>query len=128
LHSSFARRAIKSNTGCVSSGVLDITFSTSMVAACCSIRSPNSLLRSASAAVRSCSARYVSALPMAITACSAKVCNNAIWLSVKPPFSLELIETQPITAPSRSIGTASTDFSVPREAGLISCSASRSRM
>jgi hypothetical protein len=34
-------------------GELDITFSTSMVADCCSIRSPYSLLRAASAAVRS---------------------------------------------------------------------------
>ena len=45
LHSSCARRVIRSNTGWVSSGEADITFSTSMVADCCSIRSPNSLLR-----------------------------------------------------------------------------------
>ena len=51
---------------------------TSMVADCCSIRSPYSLLRAASAAVRSCNARYVSALEIAITACSAKVCSNAV--------------------------------------------------
>ena len=37
LHNSCARRTISSNTGCVSSGVLDITFSTSIVADCCSI-------------------------------------------------------------------------------------------
>ena len=37
-----------------------MTFSTSIVAACCSIRSPYSLLRCASAVVRSSSARYVS--------------------------------------------------------------------
>ena len=47
------------------------------------MRSPYSLLRWASAAVRSCNSRYVSALPTAITACSANVCSRAIWLSVK---------------------------------------------
>ena len=31
--------------------------------------------------MRVCNARYVSALVMAITACSAKVCSNSIWLS-----------------------------------------------
>ena len=46
-----ARSTIKSNTGCGSPGDADITFSTSIVAACCAIRSPNSLLRSASSAV-----------------------------------------------------------------------------
>ena len=40
-----ARSTISSNTGCASPGEADITFSTSMVAACCSIRSPYSLLR-----------------------------------------------------------------------------------
>ena len=42
----------------------------------------------ASAAVRACNSRYVSALPMAITACSAKVCSSATWLSEKPPGRL----------------------------------------
>ena len=40
-----ARRAINSNTGCGSPGEADIALSTSIVAACCSIRSPYSLLR-----------------------------------------------------------------------------------
>ena len=40
-----ARRTIRSNTGCGSPGEADIAFSTSMVADCCSIRSPYSLLR-----------------------------------------------------------------------------------
>ncbi len=55
LHSSRARRVIRSNTGWVSPGEADIAFRTSMVADCCSMRSPYSLLRSASAAVRACS-------------------------------------------------------------------------
>ncbi len=38
-------------------------------------------------AVRVCNARYVSALVMAITACSAKVFSRSIWLSVKPPVA-----------------------------------------
>jgi len=41
---------IMSNTGCGSPGEADITFSTSMVADCCSIRSPYSLLRAANSA------------------------------------------------------------------------------
>ena len=38
LHSSTARRTIRSNTGCVSPGEADIAFSTSIVADWCSIR------------------------------------------------------------------------------------------
>ncbi len=45
LHSSCARRTIRSNTGCASPGEADIAFSTSIVAACCSIFSPYSLWR-----------------------------------------------------------------------------------
>ena len=45
----------------------------------------SSFCRCASSSVRSRSARKVATLPMAMTACSAKVCSNAIWLSVKPP-------------------------------------------
>ena len=51
-----------------------MTFSTSLVAVWYSSDSWRS-------AVRVCNARYVSALRMAITACSAKVCSKAIWLS-----------------------------------------------
>jgi hypothetical protein len=45
-----ARRAISSKTSCGSSGESVIALNTSIVAACCSIRSPYSLLRCASAA------------------------------------------------------------------------------
>ena len=105
LHSSLARRTIKSNTGCALPGEADMAFSTSMVADWCSICSPYSLLRSASAAVRACNSRYVSALPMAITACSAKVFSSSIWLSEKPPGSGEFSDDCADRRASRSNGT-----------------------
>ena len=47
---------------------------------------------------------------MAMTACSAKVCSNATWLSVKPPVSLLASVTAPIAAPSRNSGTDIVDL------------------
>ena len=38
---------------------------------------------------------------MAMTACSAKVCSNATWLSVKPPISPLVSVTAPIVAQQR---------------------------
>ena len=52
---------------------------------------------------------------MAMTACSAKVCSNATWLSVKPPISALAIVTAPIAAPSRNSGNAICDLSPNRE-------------
>ena len=88
-----------------------MTFSTSIVAACCSIRSPYSLFRSASAAVRSSNSRYVSALVIAITACSAKVCRSAIWVSLNPapPEGFPFSPMTPTGSPRRNSGTATTD-------------------
>ena len=51
-----------------------MTCNISAMAVCCSKASCRS-------AVRVCNARYVSALVMAITACSAKVLSSSIWLS-----------------------------------------------
>jgi hypothetical protein len=63
----------------------------------------NSATDRVSSAVRFWSARKVPALVIAIAACSAKVCNNAIWLSVKPP-SWPPSEMTPIADPSRITG------------------------
>ena len=54
--------------------------------------------------VRVCNARYVSALLIAITACSAKVFSKAIWLSEKPPGSRRVQLIAPIALPSRNSG------------------------
>ena len=60
----------------------------------------------ASAAVRSCNSRYVSALPMAITACSAKVCSSATWAvgRIRParagPASIDAYRRDPSHATS----------------------------
>ncbi len=50
---------------------------------------------------------------MAMTACSAKVCSNATWLSVKPPISTLAIVIAPIAAPSRNSGNTICDL-LPR--------------
>jgi hypothetical protein len=68
LHSSAERRTIRSNTGCGSPGEADIAFSTLIVAACCSIRSPYSLSRCARSAERACSS---------VWAASRSFCNSA---------------------------------------------------
>ena len=56
--------------------------------------------------MRVCNARYVSALVIAITACSAKVFSSSIWLSEKPPRSRLPRAMAPIATPSRSNGIA----------------------
>ena len=109
-HNSAARRATRSSTGCGSPGEADIAWSTSIVAACCSIAlAILAVAFRASAAVRSCNSRYVSALVIAITACSAKVCSRAIWLSENGPVAGRPMVIAPSGTPSRNIGTAITD-------------------
>jgi hypothetical protein len=79
--------------------------------------------------VRCCKARWVSALAMAITACSAKVFSSSTWLSEKPPHSRLPRASAPIAAPPRINGTKTLDLTVrPRMAGLSHGSASKSRM
>ncbi len=63
------------NTGCRSPGELEMTFSTSLVAVCCSSDSVRSSVRWRS----SLSSRVFS---MAMTACAAKFCTSSICLSV----------------------------------------------
>ena len=101
---------MRSKTGCGSPGEAAITFSTSIVATCCSIRSANAVLRSASSVVRICNARQVSALPMAITACSAKVFSSSTWVSENPPRCRLPMTSAPIAAAPRIIGTTTEDF------------------
>ena len=67
--------SMASNTGCSSPGELEMTFSTSVVAVCCSSDSLRSSVRWRS----SLSSRVFS---MAMTACAAKFCTSSICLSV----------------------------------------------
>ena len=65
---------------------------------------------------------------MAMTACSAKVCSNATWLSEKPPISALVIATAPIAAPSRSSGNDICDLAPRlRTAALTSGAVAMSR-
>ena len=67
--------SIASNTGSSSPGELEMTFSTSEVAVCCSSDSERSR-------VRACTSSNSRTFSMAITAWSAKVVTNSICLSV----------------------------------------------
>ena len=103
-------RAISSNTGCASPGEADITFSTSMVAACCSIRSPYSLLRRRQCrgallqrAQRRRRWRWRSPPARRTIAAVRLVVVEAPGLAARPRVM------PPITRPSRSSGTPSSE-------------------
>ena len=71
--------------------------------------------------MRVCNARYVSALVIAITACSAKVFSSSTWLSEKPPAPDDRsMPIAPIGTPSRSSGTATIDRTVPEVCAVTS--------
>ena len=58
--------------------------------------------------MRVCNARNVSALVIAITACSAKVLSSSICVTENSPGMLRPIAMAPTGAPLRSNGTATT--------------------
>ena len=89
--SRLALSAIASNTGCTSDGELAITFKISAVAVCRS-----------SASLVSLNSRTFS---MAMTAWSAKVCNNSTSLAANAPASLRDTVITPIGLPLWSMGT-----------------------
>ena len=86
------------NTGSNSPGDALITLSTSAVAVCC-------CSASLSSRVRACTSSNSRTFPIAITAWSAKVCSNAICLSLNGCTSVRRSAITPIHSPSRSNGT-----------------------
>ena len=96
-----ALRTIVSKTGCTSVGERLMTRRISLVAVCCSSVSVRSRLRASSSWKRR-------TFSMAMTAWSAKVFTSSICLSVKGSTLVFHRTNTPSSAPSRSIGTAST--------------------